>query len=260
MVNNSSIDFIQTLWDELADYAAAAQQPALDHLMEGLCSLVDAQNALWLAAVRMSSIHSQDPLKDWRIYATYHLWPNPDFEQRFAEIADEIERHDVGLIASRLAAGIGGYRSNRLCDLADTEWFESDAYRTTYLARDVSDAIWACCPVSADAEVLFCVQRHVGKPPFTEKERNLVGEMLRGLKWFHRQQMLGHGLLNATSPLTDTERRVLEYLLSGESEKRIADALDQSYHTTHQHIKNIYRKFGVNNRAKLTSLWLGRAA
>lgn len=259
-MNNTSKEFIHTLWDALADYDIGAQQPALDHLMEGLCSLVGAQNALWFAAVRMSSIHPRDPLHGWRVHTFHHLRPNPAFEQRFSEIPNEIDRHQAGLISIQLAAGAGTLRSNRLCDLADKTWFASGTYRTTYLARGVSDAIWACCPVSADAEVAFSTQRYVGQPPFTEEERELVGEALRGLKWFHRQQLLSRGLLIASTPLTDTERRVLECVLSGESEKRVADALNQSYHTTHQHVKKIYRKFGVNNRAKLTALWLGMGA
>lgn len=257
-MEKASVDFVHALWDELADYDIAAHQAALDHLLEGLCSLVDAQNALWSAVVRMPDIHPQDPLKGWRPHTIHYLRPNPGFEQRVSEIADEIDRHQAGSVSVRLVARAGNWRSDRLCDLADAAWFESGTYRSSYLARGVSDAIWASCPVSADAEVYFGLQRHTGRAPFSEEERELVAEALRGLKWFHRQELLSRGLLIASSPLTDTEKRVLEGMLGGEQEKRIADALGQSYHTTHQHVKRIYQKFGVNNRARLSALWLGR--
>jgi DNA-binding CsgD family transcriptional regulator len=78
------------------------------------------------------------------------------------------------------------------------------------------------------------------------------------LRWFYRQQLLSHGLLIADTPLTATERRVLLGLLDGKTEKAVAGILGQSPNTTHVHVKSIYAKFNVRNRAALTALWLGR--
>jgi DNA-binding NarL/FixJ family response regulator len=80
---------------------------------------------------------------------------------------------------------------------------------------------------------------------------------MRGLKWFLRRQLLGHGLLIASTPLTPTERKVLLALLDGRLEKQIAQDLAQSPHTTHVQVKSIYSKFGVTKRSALTALWLG---
>lgn len=38
-----------------------------------------------------------------------------------------------------------------------------------------------------------------------------------------------------------------------------AAAQGQSFHTTREYVSSIFRKFGVNNRAALMALWLGRA-
>lgn len=65
---------------------------------------------------------------------------------------------------------------------------------------------------------------------------------------------------SASSPLTPVERQVLQSLLTGLSEKAIASAQSQSYHTTHEYVTSIYRKFGVNNRAALMALWLGKSS
>jgi DNA-binding CsgD family transcriptional regulator len=70
--------------------------------------------------------------------------------------------------------------------------------------------------------------------------------------------MLSHGLCLLESPLTPMERRVLHLLLSEKSEKEIAAALKQSIHTTHGHIKQIYRKYGAPGRAALMAIWLSR--
>jgi DNA-binding NarL/FixJ family response regulator len=48
-------------------------------------------------------------------------------------------------------------------------------------------------------------------------------------------------------------------VLTGLSEKQIAANRHQSPHTTHENITNIYRKFGVRNRAALMALWLSKA-
>ena len=97
-------------------------------------------------------------------------------------------------------------------------------------------------------------------PPFTESERDVIAFALRGIKWFHRQLLLSHGLLVANTPLTPVERHVLQGLLTGLAEKEIAAAQGHSYHTTHRHVSSIFRKFGVNNRSALMALWLGRAS
>jgi DNA-binding CsgD family transcriptional regulator len=113
-------------------------------------------------------------------------------------------------------------------------------------------------PVNKDAESYFGIFRALDCPPFTVEERDKLAYALRGIKWFHRQIMLSHGVLVAEAPLTPTERRVLHLLLTGLSEKLIAAEMDRSYHTVHQCITAIFRKFGVNNRAGLMSLWLGQ--
>jgi DNA-binding CsgD family transcriptional regulator len=85
-----------------------------------------------------------------------------------------------------------------------------------------------------------------------------IRDTLRGLVWFQRQLMYRHGLSLVEQPLTAMERRVIRHLLSEKSESGIAATLKQSEHTTHSHIKEIYRKFGVKGRAGLTAIWLSR--
>jgi DNA-binding NarL/FixJ family response regulator len=48
--------------------------------------------------------------------------------------------------------------------------------------------------------------------------------------------------------------------MTGLPEKEIAADLGQSFHTTHEYVTAIYRKFGVKNRPALMALWLGQTA
>jgi FixJ family two-component response regulator len=56
------------------------------------------------------------------------------------------------------------------------------------------------------------------------------------------------------------ERRVARLLLTDQKEKQIAHALGLGFDTTHNHVSEIYRKFGVRSRAGLMALWLGGRA
>lgn len=249
---------IHRLWDELADFDAARADESLDFLLAGLCELVDAQNACWFGTVRLSDILPGDPVHGWRPSRVHLLYPGKELVDMNKQHADNIERGETDITMVRNTELAGSFRANRLADLAPPEWFEGKYYRHAFLSIGHLDAIYVGIPLNEDAECYFGVNRNVGHARFTAEERDLVGHALRGLKWFCRQQMLNRGLMMASAPLTETEREVLEGLLTGLSEKQIAADIGRSYNTTHEYITNIYRKFGVNNRASLMSLWLGQ--
>ena len=210
--------------------------------------------------VRLDTSFPDDPAKGWRPRVFHFLHPAPPLDASAQEQTDKLELGDVDENIIRNLADAGTFRANRLRDLAGPEWFESSYYQTYYRGVGHEDAVWVAFPVNKDVESWLGIFRNLNQPPFTEAERDEIASTLRGLKWFHRQLMLFHGLLVAVTPLTPAERRVLHLLLTGLSEKLIAEQLERSYHTTHKSITSIYRKFGVNNRAALMALWLGRAA
>lgn len=51
--------------------------------------------------------------------------------------------------------------------------------------------------------------------------------------------------------VSPAERRVLELLVNGHTEPQIAKQLGRSVHTIHTHIRSLYRKMRVHNRAEL---------
>lgn len=250
-------DRIHAIWDELADFGTARFDEALDHLLASLCGLVDAQNANWTGAVRMPDILPDDPVHGWRARAIRNLRRVDVMNARTQEQAKNLERGSADVTTIRNVALAGTFRANRVVDLISDEWFDSEYYKTYFRDAGISDAIWVGFPVNADAEVYFGVFREDNHPRFSEEDRDTVAAALRGLKWFHRAQLLTRGLLIATSPLTPTECGVLQELLTGKSEKRIAGSLGRSHNTTHDYVTSIFRKFGVNNRAGLMALWLG---
>jgi DNA-binding CsgD family transcriptional regulator len=118
--------------------------------------------------------------------------------------------------------------------------------------------MWVGCPVNADVESGFIFDRleRSGKGGFTADDQERAAFLLQGINWFHRRLVLSRGITAGRSPCTPAERKTLALLLTGKTEKEIADALGVSLHTTHARITTIYRKFGVKGRAELMALWL----
>jgi DNA-binding CsgD family transcriptional regulator len=74
-MNSELQERIILLWDELADMDAARFGAVADHLMTGLCELVDAQNAVWIGSVRLSNASPDDPMQGWRTPVFRYLHP-----------------------------------------------------------------------------------------------------------------------------------------------------------------------------------------
>lgn len=71
---------------------------------------------------------------------------------------------------------------------------------------------------------------------------------------------LSHGPLHDKGPMAKHHRRVLLSMLRGLSEKQIAAELHLSINTAHQYVTQLYRRFGVRNRASLMAQWLADAS
>jgi DNA-binding CsgD family transcriptional regulator len=252
-------DSVYDLWDQLADFDASRSDEALSQFMQGLCALIGARDAVWMGAVRMDVSFPGDPIQGWRPRVLHRLHPLPHIEAAVQEQTEKLEQGDVDENIIRNLDGVGTFRANRLRDLVGPEWFDSSYYRLYYHGVGYADAVWAATPVNQDAESWFGIFRGPDMPPFSESERDEIAGILRGIKWFQKQLMLSHGLVIASTPLTPTERRVLHLLMTSLSEKQIASQLERSYHTTHEQIVSIYRKFGIKSRAALMALWLGQS-
>jgi len=250
---------IHAIWDTLADFDASKVDEALAYLQTRLCELVNAQNADWIGVVHLVTFPG-DPVSGWRPPVVRLLHHNEGFLTSIKEQRKNLELGIVNDVVIRMIGQSGNFRARRLCDLMPAEWFDSSFYRDYYQDCGHRDALYVAFPINEDAESYFGLFRATGQAPFAAEERDTLAYALRGIKWFHRQLLLSHGLLVASTPLTPVERQVLQGLLTGQTEKEIAAAQGQSYHTTHEYVATIFRKFGVNNRAALMALWLGKSA
>jgi DNA-binding CsgD family transcriptional regulator len=249
---------IHHLWDTLADYPVSETDQALLFLLDGIAKLTGAGNAYWLGSVRLDSTAPGDPLKGFRPRANRYLHPAPVHEEAFRGQAAKWNRGDPNEGNARAARDIGTFRSFRLRAEMRPGWFEEEFYQTFHASRGFHDQCMVCIPLHEDYESMFAFQRVNEEKDFTAEEEAIAAGALRGIKWFHRQLALSYGLLIAEAPLSPTQRRVTQLLLTERSEKLIAAEIGKSVATTHKSITEIFRKFGVNSRAGLMAVWLGQ--
>lgn len=248
---------VHALYDELADFQASEGDAALAHLLHVTADLVSAQNAYWLGVVRMAD-DPDDGLCGWRPRAIQYLHPSASDE---AFSRQNIRDFSQGLFdesARSHARQAGCFRATVIRDLVSPAWFENSMFKRGYEARGIIDTLFVVFPVNDSAECYYGFLRTTRAGLFTPEDVAAAAYALRGLKWFHRQVMLSHGLDVAGAPLAPMEREVLKCLLTDLPEKQIAAQLQQTVTTTHKYVTSIFRKFGVSGRSGLTALWLGK--
>jgi DNA-binding CsgD family transcriptional regulator len=249
---------VYALWDHLAEYSVGDSDAALTHLLGSLATMLSASNVLWSVVVRLPSPKRDDPLLGWRPRLVRLLDPKPAVAASVQQQFDALWSRKLDLSQILSASGDEPFRVRLLFEALPPEWFEGEHYQRHYLDVGHADSISVGIALNDDVRIRLFVFRDAQSRRFSTQDGERLGFVMRGLRWFHRQQLLGHGLLIANAPLTPAERRVLLALLDGQIERQIAHKLNQSPNTTHFHVKSIYAKFGVRNRAALAALWLGK--
>jgi DNA-binding CsgD family transcriptional regulator len=262
-MDESELERIHGLWDVLAKAPAAEVDRSARHLIETISGWIGADHAAWIGTVRLleGPAARRDALSGWRTRTiVYHPPPTEDEVRKARQIMQKGQSHEPGMTSIATSSQAGRFRVHRLRDgFVDFETFvQTEHYKAYYEMLGVKDRLWVGAPVSDDAEVFFVFDRRANDAPFTAEDAERAGYALRGLTWFHRQLMFSHGVPLANSPLTATERAVMLMLLTDKTEREIAAELGQSPHTTHDHVKEIYRKLGVNGRTGLMAVWLAK--
>lgn len=91
----------------------------------------------------------------------------------------------------------------------------------------------------------------VGKDDAAETLLPFIDKLLEvaGVEHTHSETMVG-AAFEPLEPLTERERQILVLLASGAANRQIAERIFVSENTVKFHLKNIYSKLGVNNRAQ----------
>jgi len=261
----AAMEAVYALWDDLDQFPPDSSDAALELLCRRIKDLLKVDNVKWVAAVRMlkDETFESDSMKGWRLRAKYDLVPDGDAYEKL--IRAMFERNDparanfdVGHATVGIIKRMGKFQAHRMRDgwIPYEEFAATEHYQIHYTGLDISDRIWTSFPLNADAESVFMMDRMGSAPHFSLAEVRLAATILRGIRGFHRRLFMERALLIGDKPLNPVTRRVLQKLLTGMTEKEIAESLGQTVSTTHKYVKTIYERFGVNGRAALMSLCL----
>ncbi len=259
------MEAVYALWDDLDQFPPDSSDAALERLCQGVKDLLRVDNVKWVAAVRVlkDETFESDSMRGWRLRAKYDLVPDGEAYEKLIRVMFErndpaVSKFDVGPATVGIIKRMGKFQVHRMRDgwIPYEEFAATEHYQIHYTSLGITDRIWTSFPLNADAESVFMMDRMGSAPPFTRAEAKLAATILRGIRGFHRRLFMERALLIGDKPLSPVSRRVLQKLLTGLTEKEIADSLGQTVSTTHRYVKTIYARFGVNARAALMSLWL----
>jgi DNA-binding CsgD family transcriptional regulator len=175
----------------------------------------------------------------------------------------------------QLFAAGGPNGAHRLTDIAPDDFFQSEYYRVFYSQIGLSDSIELLWRIDADSALNLFIERSIRHPKFQDADMVAINTLLpvifaaagrhheltvaasrrEGDNQTHRQ--VQSTIENfASSLLTQRERQVLFYLISGYSSALTAQRLSTTEGTIKIHRKNIYRKLDIGSQAELFSLFI----
>jgi DNA-binding NarL/FixJ family response regulator len=199
-----------------------------------------------------------DEIGGWSVFDVFYSDGRPDAIMEHGEnyfSSRETLLADPGIVKIAQDSDIRAYLRH---ELYEPEELESTPSQEAIGRLGVSDRIISAMPVSDWAEVYFGYDRMDHSKDFSEDERHLAEDTLRGLSWLGRNIALCYGLLFGNGALAPREREALTHLLNGLSEKQVAAVMDITKASAHQYVVSIYRKLGVRSRGELTALWINR--
>jgi DNA-binding CsgD family transcriptional regulator len=248
---------IGALHQELATHSLTNPETSFLYILESISELLDATSTFAICAHRAPQ---HDHLMGWR--PTHFTYINPTaHDARLAQLLTaHSKRMDEKSADPWLSAHIprvGAHRAYTWDMLVpDVSFREQPGYDKLYLATQTIDRLFGVFHMCDDMEIYFCVDRCELSPPFTPAQCDALLYLLPSLAPFIVRHYGMCGLLPDHTPLTPREKETLQHLLSGISEKEIAQAMGLTHRSAHQYITTIYRKLQVNSRAKLMALWL----
>lgn len=149
--------------------------------------------------------------------------------------------------------------------VTDGEWYRSAHVADFSRSFGFDDVVSAIVPIGGGAEVCIATMRPWGDRALGAREREIMRLLTTHTAWLGRRPdplaqaaRNGNGVAEVVAGLAPRYRAVLELLLTGQSEKAIAVALQVSPRTAHKYVEQIYRALEVSSRAELMARFIAR--
>lgn len=152
-------------------------------------------------------------------------------------------------------------RENGVCRtrpelVADAAWYGS-AYFELHRALGADATLYCNWLLPTGETSVLALGRPVGEPDFSDRQKAVVAAAHALVA-----PLIGGPLARFSDPspsaLPPRARQVLRCLLDGDGDKLIAARLGVTRAAVNQHVKRIFRHFGVASRAELLACWVRR--
>lgn len=220
-------------------------------LLEGLGKLIDADAWTW----GLSQVSGSEPSDNAPYAIVDGGWQSEEQRVNVFRLITGVE--PVPRITAPIDNAVAERRSvtySRDQLISGGTWLTS-AFGQKWRGAGFDEFIISVYPIGEG----FCsgcgFHRHVGKQPYTERERMIVHVMFQQIDWLHRA---GSDVPASKKviDLSPRERQIVLLLMGGDSRKQVAAKLQLSEHTVATYLKEIHRKFGVHSRAELLAQFI----
>jgi DNA-binding CsgD family transcriptional regulator len=221
-------------------------------LLEGIGELLQADYWFW--------IQFKDEFNGNRPIPFSLVVGGPASQARQLKFAEGITAPAAEFLNARLREGSERHITRRRIDMFDDDiWLSSELQKRYFEPAGFGEFLSSVYPLGDKFFSSICFVRGLGQPPFTGREVCIVHLITEEIDWLHRQGIdVPAGL--QIPELSTRQRQVLLRVMAGDSEKQIARLLSLSPHTVHDHMKQIYLRFGVNSRTELLAMFFGGGA
>lgn len=143
--------------------------------------------------------------------------------------------------------------------IPDREWERMPFVNETLRPDEMVEGLVSRTPTGVAGQLILCALTHTDRDrPFPRVAARVVHRVQETLAGHY-----GRALWFSTQPnvadLSVRPREVLDCLLDGDGEKQVALRLGIHSATVHDHVKRLYRHFGVSSRAELLAYFLRRS-
>lgn len=226
--------------------------------MTSLRDLLEASHSFFLFGLLEPATRLRQSLRPILSWRPCCLLRDPDEpEERIAIrerwIAERDYVNDQGTF--QLIATAGTPRAYTHRELAPPGTWEGSPACELLQRLGASSRLLVAVPLLPTLEPVMGFDRDAPDPPFGDREKQIAVTALSGLTPRFRQLARLWGLEEG-KPLTERERELLCALLTGASEREVAEQVGITWRSAHARIAHIYRKLGVTTRAELMAQFL----
>ncbi|MGB1261137.1 MAG: hypothetical protein ACPG6P_13915, partial [Akkermansiaceae bacterium] len=228
---------LHELWQRVAGFPAGKSTEAILAFMHGLCRILEAHDACWLAVKEIPSSPKKNAahlavhklLDGWIPVSAVYANRQKNLNSLIGRWYRHVKREGLDPSTQYLQKTRGKTRVVISDDFCTREEWKSGWVATKYLSTfGLSERILSIFALDQATESYIILDREVGAPPFTESERNLLYLAITGIEKLHRMLMLERGFIHSTAPLSQREQETFGYLLTDLSEGEIADQMGLS--------------------------------